>query len=62
MLLYVFYRVRGFGGSSSAIIESGYSLLFDLPRHATVDVFTLVAQWIGVVLVGAIGFVLLKDR
>lgn len=62
MLLYPPYRIHGYGGSSNAIIQSGYALLFDLPNRATVDVITLLVQWIGVLIVGAIAFFLLKNK
>ena len=62
MLICPPYRVHGLGVNSNAIIESGYALIFDLPQRALVDGLTLVVQWIGTVLVGSIGFLLLKDR
>ena len=62
MLIYPPYRIYGYGGSSSAIIESGYAFLFELPGRATVDVTTLLVQWVGILIVGAIAFFLLKDK
>lgn len=62
MLLYPPYRIHGFGESSNAVIKSGYALLFDLPHRATVDVVTLLVQWVGVLIAGAIAFALLKDK
>lgn len=62
MLLYPPYRIHGVGGSSTSVIQSGYAFLFDLPHRATVDAITLLVQWIGVMIVGAIAFVLLKGE
>jgi|GEM_PF-1980314 len=62
MLIYPPYRIHGYGPSSNAVIQSGYAFLFDLPNRATVDVTTLLVQWIGVLIVGAMAFFLLKDK
>ena len=62
MLIYPPYRIHGRGASSNTVIESGYALLFELPNRATVDVLTLIVQWIGICLVGAIAYTLLKQR
>jgi hypothetical protein len=62
MLIYPPYRIFSYGGNSNAVIESGYAFLFELPNRATVDVATLLAQWLGVLIVGAIAFFLLKDK
>ena len=64
MLLYPPYRLEFEGFSAS-----GYAWLFKLPRidvgirvAASVDIGLLFAQWIGVLLVGAIGFLLFKEK
>jgi len=63
MLLYPPYRVYGRGSNSSAILYTGYDWLFGLPYdNATVDVITLLTQWVGVLIVGGIAFFLLKDK
>ena len=64
MLIYPPYRVYGLGGGgwSDVVIQSGYAFLFELPNRATVDVTTLLVQWVGVLIVGAIAFFLLKDK
>lgn len=62
MLLYPPYRVYGYGSYSSSIRDTGYAWLFDLPFQATVDVTTLVVQWLGVLIVGGIAFVILKTK
>ena len=62
MLIYPPYRTYGFGGNSNAVINSGYAFLFELPDRATVDVATLLIQWVGVLIVGAIAFFLQKDK
>lgn len=41
---------------------SGYAFLLDLPNRATVDIGTLLVQWVGVLIVGAIAFFLLKEK
>ena len=40
----------------------GYALLLDLPYKATVNVATLLAQWLGALIVAAIAFFVLKDH
>lgn len=62
MLIYPPYRIYGFGVNSSAILESGYAFLFDMPKRATVAVTTLLVQWIGILIVGAIAFFMLKNK
>ncbi len=59
MLIYPPYRIHG---RYNAVVESGYAFLFALPQGATVDVMTLLVQWIGALIVGAIAFILLKDK
>ncbi|MEO6202231.1 MAG: hypothetical protein ABIU05_09825 [Nitrospirales bacterium] len=59
MLLYPPYRILG---RNNTVVQSGYALLFDLPNRATMDVITLLVQWIGVLIVGAIAFVLQMDK
>ena len=61
MLIYPPYRIHGFGANSNAVIQSGYAFIFALPDRATVDVTTLLVQWVGVLVVGAIAILLLKD-
>jgi hypothetical protein len=55
-LIYPPYRVFGWGVASSTVLESGYEFLFSLPDRASVDVLTLLAEWIGICLVGWILF------
>jgi hypothetical protein len=62
MLIYPPYRIYGYGTNSNAVIQSGYAFLLELPDRATVDVTTLLVQWVGVLIVGAIAFFLLKDK
>jgi hypothetical protein len=62
MLVYPPYRVYGWGGNSSAVIQSGYPFLFELPNRATVDVTMLLVQWVGALIVGAIAYFLLKGK
>lgn len=59
MLLYPPYRVYGYSGNISF---TGYAWLFDLPFRATVDVVTLVVQWLGVSIVGGIAYFILKTK
>ena len=60
MLLFPPYIIVA--GAPVRAIESGYALIFDLPRRATVDLGMLLVQWLGVVVVGGIAFFLSKDR
>lgn len=62
MLIYPPFRIYGYGINTNAITETGYALIFDLPYRATLDVSTLMIQWVGVLIVGAIAFLLLKDK
>lgn len=62
MLLYPPYRVYSTGDYSSSLIKTGYTLILDLPNRATVDVTTLLVQWLGVLIAGAIALFLLKDK
>ncbi len=62
MLIYPPYRTYGFGGNSNAVVNSGYAFLFELPDRATVDAGTLLVQWVGVLIVGAIAFFFLKEK
>jgi hypothetical protein len=61
MLIFPPYRVYGIR-SAAAIYETGYGFIFALPHRATVDVATLLAQWVGVFLVGGVGYFLLKNK
>lgn len=60
MLIYPPYRI--YVGPAHVLRESGYAFLFALPDRATLDVTTLLVQWVGVLIVGAIAFLLLKDK
>jgi len=62
MLIYPPYRIYGFGRNSNTVIQSGYTFLFELPNRATVDATTLLIQWVGILIVGAIAFFLLKSK
>lgn len=62
MLIYPPYRIYGRGNYSSSIYDSGYAFLLDLPNRATVDIGTLLVQWVGVLIVGGIAFFLLKEK
>jgi hypothetical protein len=61
MLIFPPYKIYGFGASSQAVLETGYSLIFELPMRASIDGVTLVVQWIGVCLVGALIFKIFDD-
>lgn len=54
MLIFPPYRIYGFGASSQAVLETGYSLIFELPMRASIDGVTLIVQWLGVCLVGGL--------
>lgn len=62
MLIYPPYRIYGVRGNSDLLIETGYDFIFDLPYRAIVDANTLLVQWIGVLIIGAIAFFLLKNK
>jgi len=48
--------------SEGRVYGRGYNFIFNPPLNATVDVGTLLVQWIGVLIVGGIAFFLLKDK
>jgi len=62
MLLFAPYRVYGSGAYAGTIRDSGYAFLFELPYRATVDVPTLLAQWVGIALIGSLAYFIAKDR
>ena len=41
---------------------SGYAFIFELPFRATISASTLLIQWLGVLIVGGITFLLVKDQ
>jgi len=43
------------------VIGLGYGWIFEAPSYATIDIGVLITQWIGVLIVGAIAFFMLKD-
>jgi hypothetical protein len=59
MLIYPPYRVLGPQG---VVQRTGYAFIFDLPHRASIDVGQLFMQWVGVLIVGAIAYVLLNKR
>jgi hypothetical protein len=64
MLLYPPFHWRGPKGQ---VGSAGYSWIFDPPPDglgilATVDLGLLVIQWLGVLIVGGITWIILKDR
>jgi hypothetical protein len=40
----------------------GYAWIFELPHRATVNLGTLVIQWVGVLIAGGIAHFVLKDK
>ena len=60
MLIYPPYVRRS--ASSGNVVESGYAFLFDLPQQGQVDVATLLVQWVGIMVAGAIAFFILKAK
>lgn len=62
MFAYAPYVVHGYGSSSSAIIDSGYAFIGDLPDRATVNIGTLIIEWVGACLLGGLAFLYFKDK
>ncbi len=60
MLLYPPY-IEKLGGSYAGRVFSGYEFIFDLPSRAVINVPTLLVQWIGVLIAGAIIFFMFKE-
>ena len=60
MLIFPPYRIGSVSGVH--ILETGYDWLFSLPDRATVDVATLIVEWLGALIVGAIAFLVLKGK
>lgn len=61
MLAFPPYVVHGGNNMITVVIQSGYAFLFAMPPRATVEIGTLLMQWVAVLVVGAIAFVLMKD-
>lgn len=62
MLLFPPYQISGYGPSSQAIMQTGYSFLFDLPERAYINAASLLVQWIGICLSGAIGIFIFNSN
>ncbi|MDD9856550.1 MAG: hypothetical protein OXU96_00630 [Gammaproteobacteria bacterium] len=59
MLLYPpFHRIYANGITEGA----GYHWLFDAPHLTTVDIGTLLVQWLEVLIIGGIAFFIFKDK
>ena len=56
-LIFPPYKIYGLGTSSLAIIDTGYAVIIALPDKATIDILTLLVEWIAICLVG---FLLIK--
>lgn len=63
MLLYPPFQFKGVNG---VVISLGYGFIFNPPGYSAypgyVDVGLLIAQWMGVMIAGGIGFSLLKSK
>lgn len=57
MLLYAPFAYRYPNG---AVASAGYALIFSPPRSATVDISTLLVEWLGAAIAGGIAFVLAR--
>lgn len=60
MLIYPPY-IQQIGGAMSTATTSGYAFIFELPFRATIHISTLIIQWVGVLIVGGISFLMVKD-
>lgn len=61
-LVYPPYVVRGYGPNSAAILQSGYAFIFELPDRAVVHASTLLVQWIGIALIGAVAYLIFNKK
>jgi len=61
MLIYPPY-IEQLGGATSTATTSGYAFIFELPFRATIHAPTLLIQWVGVLIVGGIAFLMLTDQ
>ena len=64
MTLYPPFHFQGLNG---VVLNLGYGWLLDPPHYSgtilgSVNIGMLLMQWLGVLIVGAIGFFLFKDR
>lgn len=59
MTLYPPFEVRGMNGY---VATAGYAFLFSPPIRATLDVSTLVLQWIAALIAATVAFVLARRR
>ena len=62
MLTFPPYQIHGWTGVGHVLVKNGYAFIFTLPDLAKVDATTLLVQWVGVLIVGSIGFFLVKDK
>jgi hypothetical protein len=60
MLIYPPY-VQYLGGETDTVSSSSYAFIFDLPIFSTIHAPTLLIQWLGVLVVGGIVFLVVKD-
>lgn len=61
MLAFPPYAIINIGLSGTTYVyEAGYAFLLNLPRRATIDVTTLLIQWVATAIVGGIAFILAK--
>jgi hypothetical protein len=42
--------------------SKGYAFILEPPYQSSLDVITLIVQWLGVLIVGAIAFFIAKDK
>lgn len=58
MLLWPPYTILDYRGH---VDSTGYGWIFDLPNRATLNISTLVIQWIGILIVGSIAYFYFTD-
>lgn len=59
MLLFPPYQVLY--GPNHIIQDTSYAFILDLPFRASLSGFTLITQWIGVILIGTVGVFYFQD-
>ncbi len=60
-LIFPPYKIYGIGASSLAIIDTGYALIVALPDKASIDILTLLVEWIAICLVGVLLIKIFED-
>lgn len=62
MLIFPPYVIYYGGANSGIVFKSGYAFILDLPNRATMNIGTLLVQWVGTIIAGGIAFFFLNEK